>query len=156
MHKYLTSLTISLHFNKITAPSNGNYSPTLTIYNIIKRINPKSLFKFYPSARPISLVNFTLQNKPSLPNFENKKFSNTHFLFTQEHPQHFLLTHFTLTLKNFSKYVYPFSPIYYFHSDPNDEDPNYVIEHELYPTLSLTSFYHFTNPLSLPSYNTPL
>ena len=50
----------------------------------------------------------------------------------------------------------PFSPQYtYFHSDPNDEPPNYVNEYVQYPTLSWTSFYHFANPLSLPLYNTP-
>ena len=31
----------------------------------------------------------------------------------------------------------------------------YVVEHVLYPTLSWTSFYHYTNPLSLPLYNNP-
>ena len=50
----------------------------------------------------------------------------------------------------------PFFPQYtYFHSDPNNETPNCVNENVLYPTLSWTSFYHFTNPLSLPLYNTP-
>ena len=43
----------------------------------------------------------------------------------------------------------------YFHSDPNDEKPNYVNEHVFYPTLSWTSNYHFTNPLSLPLCNNP-
>ena len=45
-----------------------------------------------------------------------------------------------------------FPPI---HLDPNDDHPNYFNEHVLYPTLSRTSFYHFTNPLSLPLYNNP-
>ena len=50
-----------------------------------------------------------------------------------------------------------FFPKYtYFHSDPNDENPNYVNEPVLYPTLSWTSFYHFSNPLSLPLYNPPM
>ena len=49
-----------------------------------------------------------------------------------------------------------FFPQYtYFHSDPHDEKPNYINEHVLYPTLSWTSHYHFTNPLTLPLYNTP-
>ena len=43
----------------------------------------------------------------------------------------------------------------YFHSDPNDEKPNYVNEHVLYPTLSWTSYHHFTNPLTLSLYNNP-
>ena len=37
----------------------------------------------------------------------------------------------------------------------NDAKPNYVSEHVLYPTLTWTSYYHFTNRLSLPLYNTP-
>ena len=43
----------------------------------------------------------------------------------------------------------------YAYSDPNDEHPNYVDGYVLYPTLSWTSFYHFSNPLSLPLNNTP-
>ena len=43
----------------------------------------------------------------------------------------------------------------YFHSDPIDNHPHYVNEHVLYPTLSWTSFFHFTNTLSLPLDNTP-
>ena len=43
----------------------------------------------------------------------------------------------------------------YFHSDHNGEKPIYAIEHVLYPTLSWISHCHFTNPLSLPLYNTP-
>ena len=35
------------------------------------------------------------------------------------------------------------------------DQPNYVNEHVPYPPLSWTSLYHFTNPLSLPLYNTP-
>ena len=35
------------------------------------------------------------------------------------------------------------------------DQPNYVNEHVLYPPFSWTSLYHFTNPLSLPLYNTP-
>ena len=47
-----------------------------------------------------------------------------------------------------------FFPKYtYFYSDPNDENSNYVNEPVLYPKLSWTSFYHFSNPLSLPLYN---
>ena len=78
-----------------------------------------------------------------------------HSYLTKEHPQHLSTIHFTLTQKNFSKGL-PFFPQYtYFHSDPNDEKPNYVSEHVLYSTCSWTSFYHFTNPLSLPLFNTP-
>ena len=58
--------------------------------------------------------------------------------------------------KEFLRICSPFFPQYtYFHSDLNDKKPNYKNEHVLYPTLSWTSNYHFTNPLSLPLYNTP-
>ena len=48
-----------------------------------------------------------------------------------------------------------FPPYTFFHSGSNDEHPNYVNEHVLHPKFSWTSFYRFTNPLSLPLYNTP-
>ena len=57
--------------------------------------------------------------------------------------------------KEFLQICLPFSPQHtYSHSDPNDEKPNYVNEHVLYPTLSLTSHYHFTNSLTIALYNT--
>ena len=43
----------------------------------------------------------------------------------------------------------------YFHSDPNDEKPNYVNEHVLHPTLSWTSHCHSSNPLTIPLCNIP-
>ena len=43
----------------------------------------------------------------------------------------------------------------YYHSNPNNDQPNYVIENALFPTFSCSSFYHFSNPLSLPLYNNP-
>ena len=46
-------------------------------------------------------------------------------------------------------------PKIFFDSDPNNERPNYVNEQDSYPTLSWTSHYHFTNPVTLPLYNTP-
>ena len=52
-------------------------------------------------------------------------------------------------------YLFFFPTITYFHSDPNDEKPNYVSEHVLYPTLSWASHYHFTNPLTLQLNNNP-
>ena len=50
----------------------------------------------------------------------------------------------------------PLFPQYtYYHSNPNDDQPNYVIENALNPTLSWTSHYLFSNPLSLPLCNNP-
>ena len=48
-----------------------------------------------------------------------------------------------------------FPPYTFFQSDLTDEHPNYGDEHVSYPTLSWTSFYHFTNTISLPLFNTP-
>ena len=50
---------------KITAPSNTNHSPTLTIYKIIQPINPNSLFNLYPFAKPNFLIHPMLQYKLS-------------------------------------------------------------------------------------------
>ena len=65
------------------------------------------------------------------------------------HPDH------TNTTKYLQLFL-PFFPQYrYTHSDPNTEQPNYVDEHVLIPTLHWTSYYHFSNPLCLPLINTP-
>ena len=58
--------------------------------------------------------------------------------------------------KEFLQVCLPFFPHYTcHHSNPNNDHPNYVNENALFPTLSLTSYYHFSNPLSLPLYNNP-
>ena len=41
------------------------------------------------------------------------------------------------------------------HSNPHTEQPHYVNEHVLIPTIHLTSFYYFSNPLCIPQNNTP-
>ena len=41
------------------------------------------------------------------------------------------------------------------HSNPHTEQPHYVDEHVLIPTLHWTSFYYFSNPLCIPLNNTP-
>ena len=47
----------------------------------------------------------------------------------------------------------PFFPQYTFHQTTNNDQRTYVDKHALFPTLSWTSYYHFTNPLSLLLYN---
>ena len=85
-----------------------------------------------------------------------RKFPNTLFPSHPGTAQKFVNQPLHTNTKEFLKACLPFFPQYtYFDSDPNDEHPNYVDEHVLYPTLSWTSFYHFSNPLSLPLYNTP-
>ena len=39
-------------------------------------------------------------------------------------------------------------------SDPNPETHNFVEEHVLIPTLHYSSYYNYTNPLTLPLLNT--
>ena len=85
-----------------------------------------------------------------------RKFPNTPFPSHPGTAQKFVDQPLHTNTTEFLKACLPFFPQYtYFDSDPNDEHPNYVDEYVLYPTLSWTSFYHFSNPLSLPLYNTP-
>ena len=46
--------------NFITTPSNTNYSPTLTIFNIIHSINPSPLFTLYTLPKPHFPINHIL------------------------------------------------------------------------------------------------
>ena len=58
--------------------------------------------------------------------------------------------------REFLQVSLPFFPKYtYYHSNPNNDQPNYVNENAIFSTLSWTSYYHFSNPLSLPLYNNP-
>ena len=134
------------HFSAtITAPSNANYSSTL----IIQTPTPPSDYTLPPTQLTRQIHPRLVQTEPIEP---SKKSPIIHLPLTQEQPEHMLITQ--TTLKNSLKYVYHFSPIHLFFSEPNDEHPNYYDEHVLYPKLSWTSFYHFSNPLSLPLYNT--
>ena len=65
------------------------------------------------------------------------------------HPGHTKTTEFL-------QFCLPLFPQYtYSHSDPLTEQPHYVDEHVLFPTLHCASFYHFSNPFCLPLINTP-
>ena len=46
-------------------------------------------------------------------------------------------------------------PQYTYYQNTNNDQRTYVDEHALFPTLSWTSYYHFTNPFSNPSYKNP-
>ena len=55
----------------------------------------------------------------------------------------------------FLQFSLPLFPQYTIsHSDPHTEQPHYVDEHVLIPTLHWKSFYHFSNPLCIPLINT--
>ena len=132
---------------------------TLTIHQL-----SRSLISPNPSTpNPLQLIYPPKPTSPSTPSSSTnrayrtfkRKFPNTPFQSNPgtsttyiNHPLH-------TNTKEFLQICLPFFPQYtYFHSDPNDEKPNYVDEHVLYPTLSWTSYYHFTNSLTLPLYNT--
>ena len=66
------------------------------------------------------------------------------------HPDHTNTT-------NFLQITLPFFPQYTLNqSDPNPEPRHFVDEHVLIPALHWTAFYNFTNPLTLPLYNTTI
>ena len=64
------------------------------------------------------------------------------------HPDHTNTTNFLqITLPSFPQYTLN-------QSDPNPEPRHFVDEHVLIPTLHWTAYYNFTNPFTLPLYNT--
>ena len=68
-------------------------------------------------------------------------------------PQMFSVHPLHRNTKYFLQMCLPFFPQYtYYHTTKNDQR-TYVDKHALFHTLSWTSYYHFTKPLSLPSYN---
>ena len=48
---------------------------------------------------------------------------------------------------------FTFFPQYTYYQTTNNNQRTYFDEYALIPTFSWTSYYHFTNPFSLPSYN---
>ena len=58
-------------------------------------------------------------------------------------------------IKEILQYSLPFFPQYTYYQTTNNDQRTYVDEFSLVPTLSWTSYYHFTNPLALTLYNNP-
>ena len=85
-----------------------------------------------------------------------RKFCNNPFRSNPRRAQKHSTHPFHNNTKNFLQVFLPFFPqnIHYY-SDRKNEQPNYVNENALFATFSLTSFYHFSNPLSLPLFNNP-
>ena len=55
--------------------------------------------------------------------------------------------------QEFLQMFLPYFPQYTYYQRTNTHQRTYVDEYNLFPTLSWTSYYHSTNPLSLPLYN---
>ena len=136
---------------------------TLTILQLLRSLtssNPSSptpSSTYTPSQNPTSSSTSSSSTNRAYRTFK-RKFPNTPLPSNPGTSTSFINHPLHTNTKKLLQVCLPFSPQYtYFHSDPNDERPNYVNEHVLYPTLSWTSHYHFTNPstLPLPLYNIP-
>ena len=85
-----------------------------------------------------------------------RKLPNTPFPSNPRPAQTFMDHPLHTNTKEFLPVCLPFFPQYInYHSNFNNEQPNYPNENALFPTLLWTSYYHFSNPLSLPQYNNP-
>ena len=147
--------------NFITLQQQLQHPQTLTIHQLLQSITSSNPSTPTPSSHYTSSQNPTPSSTPSSSTTRayqtfKSKFPNTPFPSNPGTTTTFVNYPLHTNIKEILKKCLPFFPQYtYFHSDPNDERPNYVNEHVIYPTLSWTSFYHFTNPLSLPLYNNP-
>ena len=148
--------------NFITLQQQMQHPQTLTIHQL-----SRSLTSANPPSTPTPSSTYTQSQNPSSPSTPSSGTSRAYRTFKKKFPNNLLLSNpgtsnsyknhpFHTNTKEFPQTCLLFFPQYtYFHSDPNDEKPNYVNEHVLYPTLSWTSFCHFTNPLTVSLYNTP-
>ena len=85
-----------------------------------------------------------------------RKISNTPFPSNPRPAQTFMDHLFHTNTKELPQVCLAFFPLYiYYHSNPNNDQPNYVNGNSLFPTLSWTPYYQLSNPLSFPLYNTP-
>ena len=147
--------------NFITLQQQLHHPQTLTIHQLSQSIilsnpsTPTPSSHYTPSQSPTSSSTPSSGTNRAYRTFQ-RKFANTLISSNPETPTTFVNHAIQSNTKQFLQICLPFFLQYkYFHSDPNNKNPNYVNEHVLCPKLSWTSFYHFTNPLSLPLYNTP-
>ena len=100
--------------NFITIQQQSLHPQTVTIRQLSQSIissnpstpTPSSIYTLHKTRlphQPHPLVQTALTE----PLKENSQILHSHL--TQEHPEHLSIIHFTLTPKNFSKYLYPFS-----------------------------------------------
>ena len=128
--------------NFITLQQQLQHSHTLTIHQFSRSLTSPTPSTPTPSSTYIPSQNPTSPSTPSSStnrayrtfkgNFPNNPFPSNPGTSTTyiNHPLH-------TNTKEFLQTCLPFFPQYtYFHSDPNNEKPNYVNEHVLYPILS--------------------
>ena len=85
-----------------------------------------------------------------------RKLPNTPFPSNPRTAQTFIDNPVHINTKEFLQICLPLFPQYTcYDSNPINEQPNYINKNALFRTLSWTSYYHFSNPLSLPLYNNP-
>ena len=147
--------------NFMTKQQQVQHPQTLTIHQLSQSITssnpstPTPSSNYTPSQNPTFLSTPSSRTNRAFRTFK-RKLPNTPFPSNPGTSTTFVSHPFQTNNKEFLQICLPFFPQYtYFHSDPNDEKPNYVNEHVLHPTLRWTSYYHFTNPQSLSLYNNP-
>ena len=148
--------------NLITLQQHVQQPQTLTIHQLSSTITssnpptPTPSSDYTPSLTQSSTSTQSSSRTNLVYRTFKRKFSNHPFPFKPgiardyvNHPDHTNTTKFLqLSLPFFPQYTYT-------HPDSNTEQPNYVDEHVLIPTLHWTSYYHFSNLLYLPLINTP-
>ena len=131
--------------NFITLQQQLQHPNTLTIHHLSQTIT---------SSESSNSLSTTRENRAQ--RVYKRKLPNTPFHYNPGTAQNFMDHPLHTNTKEFLQVCLPFFPQYtYYHSNPNNVQPNYVNENALFLTLSWTSFYHFCNPLSLPQYNNP-
>ena len=124
--------------NFITLQQQLQHPNTLTIHHLSQTI-PSSESSNSPSTTGETRAQRVFKRKlPNTPFPSNLRTAQTFM----NHPPH-------INTKEFFQICSAFFPQYtYYDSNPNNEQSNYVNENAVFPTLSCTSYYHFSNPLS--------
>ena len=147
--------------NYITLQQQIIHTHTLTIHHLSSITissgppTPTPLSDYTPSLNQSSTSTDTSTSTNQAYRIFKRKFPNHPFTTKPgtakeyiDHPQH-------KNTKTFLQTNLPSFPQYTLNTPTTNEDTrNFVNEHVLMPTLHWTSYYHYTNPLYLPIYNT--
>ena len=134
--------TLTIHHLSSITTSSGPPTPTL-LSDYTPSLNQSSTSTDTSTSTNRAYRTF----KRKFPNhpFTNKPGTAKEYI---DHPQH-------KNTKTFLQTNLPSFPQYTLNTTTTNEDTgNFVDEHVLMPTLHWTSYYHYTNPLYLPLYNT--